>query len=48
MAAFSLSGDDLFDGLQELFEEIHDELIAGDVSSLRVICELYDVQVEAT
>jgi hypothetical protein len=46
--AFSAFEDDLFDGLQELFQEIRDELIAGDVSALRVICEFYDAEVEAT
>jgi len=45
-AAFSELGDDPFEGLRDLFEEIREEIRVRDFSAPRTVCRFYDAEIE--
>ena len=45
-AAYDAFGEDPFEGLADLFEEIRDELLAGNMGALRVMYDLYGYEEE--
>lgn len=45
-AAFSAFGEDSFEGLEDLFEGIREDILGGDFSALLAICTFYEAEIE--
>jgi len=45
-SAFRVLGEELFEELTDLFLYIREDILGGDFSALKVICDFYDAEVE--
>jgi len=45
-AVCSELGEDPFEGLEDLFEGIREDILAGDFSALQAMCTFYDAEIE--